>query len=918
TLSRIATDDSWGWDDDDIDIGSEAQVDEKQDDISKLHDLKYDEVNSTKESELRTGESELDVTESIKAAPLLPSHASPTITSIPERFTHLSIQEGHVSSGANSGDCEEDASTQSPWQDISPASASKRSEAGLMSEVESEFSGRSLDEFERVSPILDHVRNRSSGSGSGSITSGSNKGVASTMSWTDLKHDEWDMNSPEIAEFSISDKTKQTTQGATAAAEIDEMSGADSWDFGIENEIGLQSKILKSPFAGQSTGELPRELKTPEPGERHSSGVHIKSSSDMSSSHPLPYQSSLSGSIPPSPNQHFSGQLTSLESVSFSQESPVATSTETAAVEVEDDSHLPLAIRQQRARLAAKGKPLPPISKYKKVTTSKENKNDQIVEKTLSSPQSLPTGGVASPIISFTSPAKPSISPALGSSSTPTSPNQKYLTPALLKQKERLEKKKAAAAAVNSPTSLSSYRLTTTESTSEPPSTKVTSPLISHTSLSSTLKQTSVFSPTLIKKSNAFEIKEQASSPSLQSPTKEEFGQSTRRRGLSTSQSPNVTSTPVIPTSPLASSFMRRSKEGDRPKSSHLVSIDSKDSDSVARTSQSDTHRYTSRISTSSSRSGWDDFGIDEDDEKERSLDVSEMGSNKSLSIKKDSVETTTTGFASGSSSFYKQVVPGLDDMDESGDWFGKSKTPTATSPSAPTTGLGVSFSSSSYLGNKKADDYDPYGPSKNKIKSSTEVDDRWTDNQEEILIGQTTTSPSVSLLSPTSTTSMSHRHDQRHSHSHNANSGFTGGHSVNTTTTTTFSASSGSSSGGSGFFGGGSGSLVGDISSIMSEKKNPALITSDYDNDNRKSSISSSSSKPSSGSNLQKSSSWSFGSWVSSAVAVASDAVDKAYESLDPEYSKIKRGESLSSPDGMGGGDPSSTSPYKKPGIWF
>ncbi|KAF9115377.1 hypothetical protein BGX27_007996 [Mortierella sp. AM989] len=961
--TKVVAEDAWGWDDDDVEIGLETQnekghlqhnksLDSTNIQAQHTHEQGFDFTTfNTDNKEVSSSGSKAAAAIDREATPsaTLPSH---TTAGTPERFSPLTIQKGHVSSGGNSGEGDEDSSSQSPWQDVSPASVSKRSEISIVSEVESEFSVRSMDEFERISPAPDHTRNRSSGSGSGSVSSESRKGMKTAMSWTDLQHDEWHLDTSDvvISTFTSSDgQSKEATstlpssldqEGSFATAintsetqGLPDISGADSWDFDDnDNDSDLQS-ATSSSLASQATATTPRmslsrNIKTHEINEHRTFGVQSKTSSVST---PLPgrslssYQPSVSGSTPP-PNHYTQTQTSPLLQSSSSESLTTSTTATTTVVEVEDDSHLPLAIRQQRARLAAKGKPLPPISKYKKTTSAtKESSKDQTSTVTSLSPQVSSTGAT-SPVISFMSPVSPMLNPTtptFAPTATPTSPDQKYLSPALQRQRERLEKKKAAAASTAAPPLSGGRRFTVTESTSEQTVTKVASPPTSQTTLSSTLKHTSIPSPTL-KKKVVVDSKEQLISQSLSSPIIEEFGQTSRRRGLSASHGSNTLSTPVIPTSPLVeSSFTRRSKEGSHPKTSFPATSETLESETIARTSQSDTYRYTSRVSTSSSRSGWDDLGADEVGEKEQVTEIPSAGINKRFSSQKESPKPSTmTSFItnSSSSSFYKQTVPGLDDKVSGA--FEESKTTFATSTSSSTSASGlISASSSSYLSSKKADDYDPYGPmasksgnSKSMVRSSMEGSDDRMDNHGEILIGQSAASPSVSLLSPTSATSISNRHDhlhrQHHTTSNSSNTGnsFGGGNSNVAT-----------SNSNSGFFGGGN-SLIGDISSILNEKKIPppsgAVSTgnmSNYDNDNKKASISSSATSPSA-SNLQKSNSWSFGSWVSSAVAVASEAVDKAYETLDPEYSKMKKGGSTMSSDGLE--DAGNVSPYKKPGY--
>ncbi|KAF9207340.1 hypothetical protein BGZ49_000644 [Haplosporangium sp. Z 27] len=888
---KATLDDAWGWDDDEVDIDLDIQ---KESIPSKSLETVETQAQHTHDQESEPSISNADSKDANQAETdaILADGQEVTTDShgnsgTSERLSPLNTQEGHVSFVDISGEGDEDGSSQSPWQDLSPTSVSKKSEVGVGSEVESEFSVRSLDEYERVSPAPNHARSRSSGSGSGSVTSGSRIGSASTMSWTDLKHDEWQTDTSDITTSMPLDATSAmhasphqggfiaTGVNAAETQDLPDISGADSWDFDdndVDNNLG-------------SNASLSQANKTPELGERRLFENQTKPSSALT----------------PSP-QYVKTQFSTPSVSTSSMASPTAVATE-APTEVEDDSHLPLAIRQQRARLAAKGKPLPPISKYKKTTgTVKET----------SVPQT-PVVGATSPVVSFVSPVNPPISPIAPTSATPTSPDQKYISPALQRQRERLEKKKAAAVSPTATSQVPARRLTVTESISS-------SPLIPQISSPSTLKHTAITSPTLVKK-NDFESHDQSSSPLLSSPTVEEFGQTTLRRGLSTSLGSSTLSTPVTPSSPLVEgSFIRRSKDGNRPKTSLM---ENQESDRVAKTSQSDTYRYTSRVSTSSSRSGWDDAGTDNDGGKDQAAETPVLGNTKRFNLQKESPKPpTSAGFQSNSSSssFYQQTVPGLDD-DNDGGQVETSKSSFATSTSGFAQDL-PSASSSSYLSSKKVDDYDPYGPmaskpsnSKGKFRNSMEENDIRSDSHEEILIGQSSMSPSVSLLSPTSATNISNRHDHSHrQHNNIVNTTINSGSGNNT------NATSGSSGGGS-FFGSSGGSLIGDISSILNEKKtlppggsgNSSGVKS-YDNDDKKANIVSSASS-SSASNSQKPSGWSFGSWVSSAVAVASDAVDKAYETLDPEYSKMKKsGSSTLSSDGLD--DTGSLSPYKKPGY--
>ncbi|KAG0025744.1 hypothetical protein BGZ82_009848 [Podila clonocystis] len=190
---------------------------------------------------------------------------------------------------------------------------------------------------------------------------------------------------------------------------------------------------------------------------------------------------------------------------------------------------------------------------------------------------------------------------------------------------------------------------------------------------------------------------------------------------------------------------------------------------------------------------------------------------------------------SASASGFYQQSVPGLDrdSKDES-------------------------ISSQSAFGIQTTPGQDPYGPASarsRKAKSSFEGSsfDYKEDHEEGTLI-ESAPSPSVSLMSSAGAKSMSHRHD------HHSNNSYLGG----------------------------SNSLLGDISSIMDEKKK---YGGDQSSNNHKSDDHDVDKK--------KAMAWSFGSWVSSAVAVATESIDKAYETLDPEYSRMKA---------RGGGSPMSS----------
>ncbi|KAI1313847.1 hypothetical protein EDD11_002448 [Mortierella claussenii] len=1032
------TEDAWGWDEDEVEVDLEIQKDTPADQNEEtLSSATSDDHPSREQPSKANLKDEVDlnneVTQTAAAAlhhqiptdeaqhilsvsdrndddtphaslPISTKIVSGSSSELPEKHSPLTTHhERLAASGHDSGEGEGDEGSSShshslSWQDVSPVSVSKRSEAGMsvLSELESEYSERSMDEFDRLSPASDHAGH---GHGHGHLPSehnrdrsiGSNvsearKGMGSAMSWTDLKQDEgereeeedeWHIDAPveilthhddSIAAQDDKDTTNTSvalvkemesieapsTSSAESIQDLPDISGADSWDFDQEDDLVSEAPSSFSTSAtgvvghSSSTAAVARSLKTPDINEPRSSllaGIQRKTSSGGSSmsspGHTLPsYQSSAAGAIPPSPNQP---SLSTPSERATMATSGAAATTET--VEMEDDSFLPLAIRQQRARLAAKGKPLPPLSKYKKAGT-RETGETSAVQATPTSASAMTAAGL-SPRISFTSPSPATIPtpvhPMLGATSVGSAvadasqQGSKYLTPALQKQRERLEKKRAAVAAATAATSSSTRRLTVTEP-SAPESSLISSPTI----LPSSLKQP-LSSPSLTKKTVQLS---ETTSP-LVSPKREDFAATSRRRGSSNAGQTVATSVASL-ASPMTESsggmFVRRSKDGhhrSRMTSSTSVGLDHGSETDVVRSSQSDALRHASRLSTSSfsSRSGWDDDiggdGSALDHGGDRTAEHEDVGlssfkkSEPKKSEPKESTATTLPGFSmkSSSSSFYQQSVPGLDDGDDERVAGGKDKKEDRSLTSSFESG-----SKSSYLSSKKADDYDPYGPAvastvkKGKAKSSFEDSDRppiMDAVENETWIGHGSPTPSgVSLLSPTSATSMSHRHerhDQHHHHQHQ--------HQHQQP-----QQSSSSSGGGWGSISG-SNSLVGDITNILNEKKmsttgstmsssqkppmlSPAGSVSSSSNNNNNNN-----------NNQQKSSSWSFGSWVSSAVAAATETIDKAYESLDPEYSKMKTRSGGMSPGGSEsgrgvGGDKDSdldlehTSPFKRPGY--
>ncbi|KAG0198188.1 hypothetical protein BGX28_008346 [Mortierella sp. GBA30] len=996
--------DTWGWDEDEVGVHLEIQKEtppSRTEESSAFAAVASDFELRTLDDSLPEPKPEVlsDAGDQSEPAtgnaigaqktslhPLLPAHAA---SDVGDSLSPFAVQNECVASGTDSGEGDEDSAhaNQSPWQDVSPASVSKRSEAGMSigSEFESEYSVRSLEDDEHTSPMH----------------SATKTAAESSMSWTSLRHDEWQSDTPysgsstdllskdkdeqpntfeepqtkesqpalEIQDLpditgadswdfdhdehppTSEESPKEEQQPAVEIQDLPDISGAESWDFDQDERANTSEELLtKEQHAAVQIQDLPdisgadswdfdqdehpNKSDEPQIKEQHPA-VEIQDLPDISGAdswdldqdgsdelkrdmmsikkeqvpvsararvsrdlmtpdmqehpshaqlHSLKQSTSLVGSMTSSPERTESHHSSAPGSLPASPHQPQsASSVHSIAAEMEDDSHLPLAIRQQRARLAARGKPLPPISKYKstKDITS-------AADRTLSPRLSAAT----SPVVAFLSPITSPVSPMLTAASTTTpvvSPSStvsdvKYLSPALQKQRERLEQKRAAAAAAAAAPLSAARRMTVTEPSKDLTSqlhAKPTSPLLSPTALPSALRMPG--SPTLAKKTvqlpgTAKSLSSAASALSASSTAEDSGLVSSRRRGSSAAA--------PVPTSPLAEGFVRRSKDGSRP---NVKSTTSYTAEAAVRTSQSDAHRQISRLSMSSVTSGWDDT-TEEEDVNKGAEDIHGLKSSKSTTSR-DRKESPSALFSSTSShSFYQQTVPGLDE-----DSYGMntSKTTTDSTMIIPT----------SYLNSKKADDYDPYGPKARKsAKSKSSFEDsmgssRVGEDENETMIGGSSSSPlpNISLKSSASAASMSHRHDH---HGH------------------------GNSTSNSGFFSGSSNSLVGDISNILKEKSvsgnNPPGTGRNYERDNKKPSSSSSSSSTS---NLQKSSSWSFGSWVSSAVAVASEKIDKAYESLDPEYSRMKSrggndgGGSLSPMDD-GSQDPESMSPYKKPGY--
>ncbi|KAG0328832.1 hypothetical protein BGZ99_004320 [Dissophora globulifera] len=993
--------DAWGWDEDetagDLSAENEETLMEKREQPSKNltytgHDQLVPEQDIRKDEDTTptAAETGLSALESEQGTVALTNIAVSGISNAatPDRLSPLTASKERTMSDADSG---EEGSSRSPsWQDVSPASVSKRSEAGMSvgSEFESEYSVRSMDEYGHDSPLpeqhevthghgyglghdqVHHDQQHQSqhghdhGSG-GSISTEPKHHLGSAMSWTDLNQDDdWNDEMPEVAieetgteEIVTAPSSSSTATVAPPALELPDLpdlGGADSWDFDQDEDSGYDNIHLQQKGDAPAAIDARTSLTTPDmSAHQRGFGSSATTPSPNYNATMASYHSS-DAELPPtssfSPTQIHRAAMTPT----------VMTQTTLPTTEVEDDSHLPLAIRQQRARLAAKGKPLPPISKYKST-------KDVSSSPAASSPSTSglsPRLAATSPRISFTAPAGittpaspllgtatlagSSMSPSMTTPRTTAAVDHKYLTPALQKQRERLEKKRAEAAAAAALKSNTTRRLTVTDSEAPdmqsilggrigspqiaqatlPPS-ALRHPTTPVTSVATAATTTTIMSPTLSQKrtvhmSDTVTTKSIPASPSLShSSPKDESPSASRRRGSSGAMHASISSTAPSSSSSVAETggFMRRSKESHQHKMGSSTRLDSHgqdmDTDVVARSSQSDAYRYSAtRVSTSSSRSGWNDTVDEEDHQEEAASNRSgPFGSSKTMAStpKETQKPSFMSGSSSASSSFYQQAVPGLDSDHHDGDGgnrYGSSSAGFGSGPasdsvsgrgSASMSELLGSGSTSSYLSSKKADEYDPYGPmssasvntsgsgklsskgGKGKARSSMEDDTRSSFSEHnETLIGQTTPTPSMSLLSPTSAVSMSHRHD--HHYQSNASTG----------------------------------SLVGDISSMLNEKKSSGLDSLGQDRADTKRSPASMT-PPTSSSNLQKSSSWSFGSWVSSAVAAASDTIDKAYETLDPEYSKMKtRGGSVHS-DASGmvdENDPRGMDPYRKPGY--
>jgi len=899
-------------------------------------------------------------------------------------------------SGADSSESNDDNASQSPWQDISPASVSKRSEAGMSvgSEFDSEYSVRSLDEDERHMHAPAHTEHEAQQHhGFGSISKDDRKkdGMISAMSWTDLNHDDdWQDNTAAIdsalggeqdehqhheehvhhaknisLESSSSKDIGSSSQSAGELVDLPDISGVDSWDFDHDEEDDIEvtktttsTLMSHTPTATRSSMFSRDNLKTPDMTRdiAGTSGLQHKSSftgSSFTSVSPggrtalSSYQSSLAGSVPPSPGNTLRQPTTT-----------TAAGSNTDEVEVEDDSHLPLAIRQQRARLAAKGKPLPPISKYKSTKTeSSSSFTETSREHVVTSPSPKLASATTSPVISFSSPITSNTTTASATGHILPIPDQKVLSPALQKQRERLEQKRATAAAA-----AAAKKLTAVEATKSTTLASLTSPtLVASTPFTSNAGSSlrSALPPDASDTSMASSALAAAPLASTLSSVSDLGQASSRRRGSgaipgtspsgvlnSNTNSSSGRIKAATPSSPLSEGFMRRSKDGHRPaglwSQEHEDEQDSWDQ-GVVHTSQSDVFRHgvsnkkASRISTSS---GWD-HTLDEEDLKERQQQEDQPLAGLAKSPSSTVVSKPTTLFSpkaplssstpilatSSSSSFYQQTVPGLDETEDEKKEGDKSNLFMKTS----------SDDKDSKILDSEA--YDPYGPATSrqqlsplktnnrtqKAKSSFEEDRAGVSaefsshhhhhqHHQEVLMDSSISSPSgVSLMSPTlgGSFSMNHRHDHHRGHA-------SGSHSSN------------NNSGGAP----GSGSLMGDISSILKEKKtsmsgsdNNSSSQQFNDNDYKGKSVNpmttSSSSHPTTSPAPSRPApkasggGWSFGSLLSSAVAVATETIDKAYESLDPEYGRMKtRGGGSTTFSDDGTDESQSTSPFKKPGY--
>ncbi|KAF9972717.1 hypothetical protein BGZ73_004144 [Actinomortierella ambigua] len=725
---------------------------------------------------------------------------------------------------------EEELEDSSSWQDISPASViSKHSDAVISlvgSEIESDYSSQSMAMVEDEHRAL--PASTSSSSSSSSLLAA--VAMEPSLSWTDLKHEhessgEWQHDSVESV---ASDKKDETLLEDLLKDSGDGWGDMDDSEFDAPttgSAAPTLSRLASTTFA--TTTGVPSRNNTPSPS------IFINRQAP-------PSEHSLSPTSPMSTSSITSTSLT-------------ATAVATMVSEEEDDSHLPQAIRRQRARLRAMGKPLPPISKYKSTTTSAA---------TTESPSSA-------------------LSPTAASSTLES--KSVLLSPALQKQRERLEKKRAAAKFSSSPSSSPAAAAAATTSASSAAS----RPMLAATLLSpigvlggGSVTSSSTMSPsspvtlsggvasrvmtitsTSSGSSSTFATLNEVSghaighgilSPRLSTesrPSMEDIGRrSSPRRGSAASSTMSFTSSsPVLHArhvhhhhqhqgmTAMTGSLMdmagsggvvsRKSKDTERRVASLGSTSSFTGDDTVEVVHSSETDIYGSRaknISSSSSSGtggGWDM--------------ESHWEEHESVSVASGSVPQTPTLHSRGG--------------DRRGFGLGLSGSTTTTTTTTTTTS-GWGSLSSDLLGMSKS--------MSEQQHQSTYSEERTAESMEE-----TRTTRGSSFFRQT----------------------VPGIDGINEEE-----------------------SKGDDEDRYGSRKKAPPASLP------LSSSSSSIGNTGRGGDALPKSSSssWSLGSWVSSAVAVANSAVDRAYESLDPDYSRMKRG--IVSPD-----MPSSPlPPHQRPGY--
>ncbi|KAG0223792.1 hypothetical protein BGW41_005361 [Actinomortierella wolfii] len=749
---------------------------------------------------------------------------------------------------------EEELEDSSSWQDISPASAvSKHSDAIVSvmgSEAESEFMTRSMVMIREEHRTL-------SGPSSSSTSSSSLAAVAMepSLSWTDLKHERENESSGEWQHDSV---------GSVASDKKDESSledllkdSGDGW--GDMDDIGLEAPSVDATMAAPAVAastkvDAPSRNNTPSPS------IFINRP-------PPGSDHSLSPTSPVSTSSITSASMAAVAAVAA-----VAATTVTSVEEEEDDSHLPQAIRKQRARLRAMGKPLPPISKYKsKITTPKATESS-------SSSALSPTGP------SFASPHVPST----------TDNKSTLLSPALQKQRERLEKKRAASKSFSSSSSSTAAMTSTTTATS------ATNPLASpvgRSSLAATL-------------SSPIGVLGESSTGSMSISSASLSGMSSRNTMQTTTA---TSSSKFTALSDVSGQTAGHGVLSPRLSTESRPSLD----DSLRRTSPRRGSTATSIMSSSSPV-----------------LHARHVHHHQYQSMTTGSPLMESSGVISRKSKDLERRIS------------------TSLSPRA-TVGTSDASSVTDTVEVVHSSETDVYAHhhhhvarSKNVSSTSSssigggwEIESHWDEHE-----FSSTASGSVPQ-----TPTLHHRGD--HGSSHSSSSAFGLG---------TSAVGLGHSNESSGW-----GSLTGDIlgmsKSISEQQQRSAIgdgkgdargieetsttgsssffrqsvpgLDTDRDEDSRSndedryggkkkappaalslssSTFSANESQPARGA-LPKSSSssWSLGSWVSSAVAVASSAVDRAYESLDPDYSRMKRG--ITSPD-----DRSTPSPlsHSRPGY--